>query len=84
MGDNRIERREHSRVNRAGNREQRADKIENKAKRRSHVSAARHKVPGLLGKLIGEVHGATSVPVVQSQAMCLLERLSHLAPGAKL
>ena len=45
---------------------------------------ARSKVPGLLGKLIGDVHGATSVPVVHSQAMRLLERMSHLAPGAKL
>ena len=39
--------------------------------------------PSLLGKLMGEVRRATSVHVVRSQASCLLERLSHLAPGAR-
>ena len=39
--------------------------------------------PGLLGKVMGEVRRATSVHVVRSQASCLLERLSHLAPGAR-
>ena len=39
--------------------------------------------PGLLGKVMGEMRRSTSVHVVRSQAMCLLERLSHLAPGAR-
>ena len=38
--------------------------------------------PGLLGKLMGEVRRAMSVTVVRAQAVCLLERLAHLGPGA--
>jgi hypothetical protein len=38
--------------------------------------------PGLLGKLMGEVRRAMSVVVVRAQAVCLLERLAHLGPGA--
>ena len=38
---------------------------------------------GKLGKVIGEVRRATSVQVVRSQALCLLERLSELGPGAR-
>ena len=39
--------------------------------------------PRLLGKVMGEVRRATSVHVVRRQASCLLERLSHLAPGVR-
>ena len=38
---------------------------------------------GELGKLMGEVRRAMSVQVVKSQALCLLERLSQLGPGAR-
>ena len=38
---------------------------------------------GELGKVMGEVRRAMSVQVVRSQALCLLERLSHLGPGAR-
>ena len=38
---------------------------------------------GELGKIMGEVRRAMSVQVVRSQALCLLERLSHLGPGAR-
>ena len=37
---------------------------------------------GELGKVMGEVRRAMSVVVVRSQALCLLERLSQLRPGA--
>ena len=36
-----------------------------------------------LGKVMGEIRRAASVTVVRSQAMCLLERLSQLGPGAR-
>ena len=39
--------------------------------------------PGFLGKVTGEVRRAASVVVVRSQALCLLERLAHLGPGAR-
>ena len=39
--------------------------------------------PGLLGKVTGELRRAMSVQVVRSQAMCLLERLAQLGPGAR-
>ena len=32
---------------------------------------------------MGEVRRATSVAVVRLQALCLLERLAHLGPGAR-
>ena len=38
---------------------------------------------GELGKIMGEIRRAMSVQVVRSQALCLLERLSHLGPGAR-
>ena len=38
---------------------------------------------GELGKVMGEVRRAVSVQVVRSQALCLLERLAHLGPGAR-
>ena len=38
---------------------------------------------GELGKIMGEVRRAMSVQVIRSQALCLLERLSHLGPGAR-
>ena len=39
--------------------------------------------PGDLGKVTGEIRRAMSVVVVRSQALCLLERLSMLQPGAR-
>ena len=39
--------------------------------------------PGDLGKVMGEIRRAMSVVVVRSQALCLLERLSMLQPGAR-
>ena len=36
-----------------------------------------------LGQAMGEVRRATSVMVVRLQALCLLERLAHLGPGAR-
>ena len=39
--------------------------------------------PGELGKVMGEVRRAMAVQVVRSQALCLLERLGHLGPGAR-
>ena len=38
--------------------------------------------PGQLGKVMGEIRIAFSVVVVRSQALCLLDRLAHLGPGA--
>ena len=37
----------------------------------------------MLGKVMGDVRRACSVVVVRSQALCLLERLAHLGPGAR-
>ena len=39
--------------------------------------------PGALGKVMGEIRRGFSVTVVRGAAMCLLERLAHLGPGAK-
>ena len=39
--------------------------------------------PNMLGKVMGEVRRSFSVTVVRAQALCLLERLAHLGPGAK-
>ena len=39
--------------------------------------------PGDLGRVTGEIRRAFSVVIVRSQALCLLERLSMLQPGAK-
>ena len=36
-----------------------------------------------MGQAIGEVRRAMSVVVVRLQALCLLERLAHLGPGAR-
>ena len=38
---------------------------------------------GMLGKVMGEVRRTFSMVVVRSQAMCLLERLAQLGPGAR-
>ena len=38
--------------------------------------------PGQLGLVMGEVRRAASVMVVMAQAVCLLERLGFLGPGA--
>ena len=38
---------------------------------------------GERGKIMGEVRRAMSVQVIRSQALCLLERLSHLGQGAR-
>ena len=38
---------------------------------------------GLLGKVMGEVRPSMSVTVVRAQAVCLLERLGQLLPGAR-
>ena len=40
-------------------------------------------VDGLLGKVMGDTRRATSVAVVRAQAICLMERLVHLCPGAR-
>ena len=39
--------------------------------------------PGQLGKVIGDTRRALSVTIVRSNALCLLERLSQLGPGAR-
>ena len=39
--------------------------------------------PGQLDKLMGESRRVASVCVVRSQAVCLLERLASLGPGAR-
>ena len=39
--------------------------------------------PGQLGKFVGEIRRAASVCVVRAQAVCLLERLAFLGPGAR-
>ena len=39
--------------------------------------------PGQLGKLVGEIRRSVSVCVVRAQAVCLLERLAFLGPGAR-
>ena len=38
---------------------------------------------GELGKVMGEVRRAMSLQIVRSQALCLLERISHVGPGAR-
>ena len=38
--------------------------------------------PGKLGKVMGDIRRALSVTIVRANAMCLLERLSQLGPGA--
>lgn len=38
--------------------------------------------PGQLGKVMGEVRRALSVAIVRANALCLMERLSQLGPGA--
>ena len=39
--------------------------------------------PGALGKVMGELRRGFSVAVVRGHALCLLERLAHLGPGAR-
>ena len=39
--------------------------------------------PGQLGKVVGEIRRALSVTIVRANALCLLERLSQLGPGAR-
>ena len=39
--------------------------------------------PGVLGRVTGEIRRGFSVTVVRAAAMCLLERLAHLGPGAR-
>ena len=36
-----------------------------------------------LSKAVGDIRRAISVQVVRGQALCLLERLAHLGPGAR-
>ena len=38
--------------------------------------------PGELGKVMGDTRRALSVTIVRANALCLLERLSQLGPGA--
>ena len=38
--------------------------------------------PGQLGKMVGDTRRALSVTIVRANALCLLERLSQLGPGA--
>ena len=38
---------------------------------------------GELGKVMGDIRRALSVEIVRGQALCLLDRLLHLGPGAK-
>ena len=38
--------------------------------------------PGQLGKVMGDTRRALSVTIVRANALCLLERLSQLGPGA--
>ena len=38
--------------------------------------------PGQVGKIMGDIRRALSVTIVRANAMCLLERLSQLGPGA--
>ena len=39
--------------------------------------------PGVKGKIMGELRRGFRVAVVRGQALCLLERLAHLGPGAR-
>ena len=39
--------------------------------------------PGQLGKVMGEIRRAMSVTVVRANALCLMERLCQLGPGAR-
>ena len=47
------------------------------------VAGGRFSSGGELGKVIGEMRRACSVEIVLGQALCLLERLAHLGPGAR-
>ena len=38
--------------------------------------------PGQLGKVTGEIRRAMSITIVRANALCLLNRLSQLGPGA--
>ena len=38
---------------------------------------------GVLGRVMGEIRRSFSVTAVRGAAMCLLERLAHLGPGAR-
>ena len=39
--------------------------------------------PGQLGKVMGEIRRAMSVTIVRANALCLMERLCQLGPGAR-
>ena len=39
--------------------------------------------PGQLGKVVGEIRRAMSVTIVRANALCLMERLCQLGPGAR-
>ena len=47
------------------------------------VAAGRFSSGGELGKVMGDIRRACSVEIVRGQALCLLERLAHLGPGAR-
>ena len=49
------------------------------------MSRAQGREPGegMMGKVMGEIRRSFSVAVVRSQALCLLERVSQLGPGAR-
>ena len=51
-----------------------------KARARSRGSCSEG---GELSQVIGEIRRALSVQIVKGQALCLLERLAHLGPGAR-
>ena len=36
-----------------------------------------------LSTVVGEIRRAFSIQIVRNQALCLLERLAHLGPGAR-
>ena len=39
--------------------------------------------PGMLGMVMGGLRRAVSVEVVRGEALCLMDRLAHLGPGAR-
>ena len=53
-------------------------RVENSARGRGYMSGE-----GELGQVMGDIRRCTSVTIVRAQALCLLERLSHMGPGAR-
>ena len=53
-------------------------RVENSARGMGYVSGE-----GELGQVMGDIRRCTSVTIVRAQALCLLERLSHMGPGAR-